>query len=222
MKRSFLSADRSPFCSRGPTRALLVGAAALSLCAFGCARQHGYNVDVGGDDEDHERDEGTTDDSVRTDDDARDHEEDSAPVGVAPARPVNSPMSGPSLDEPSIGELMAVMYAEFQRDGSLRCTCHVATGVYATLEECREAAVRQRPSLTDCVDDAIPPDVVQELRTWLRCVTGVKREHNACLEGASCEEQMSCRIASKRCPIPDPARFSGALNVCPSAIPVGP
>jgi hypothetical protein len=188
----------------------------------GCARQHGYNVDADSEDEGHERDEGTTRDPVDVDDDARDEEEGAAPVGVAPARPVNSPIPSPSPNEPSIGELMADMYAEFQRDGALRCPCHVTTGVYATLEECREAAVRRRPGLTDCVGDAVPPDVLQELRTWLRCVTGVKREHNACLESASCEQEVSCRIDSKRCPALDPARFSGALNLCPSAITVGP
>jgi hypothetical protein len=226
MKESF---RRSRRCS--PT--LLAWIAALSL--GGCARAH-YDGTRAGADADRDRGERTTRDPVTADDDRdEDEEEDAPPVGINPpslgaapapagSRPVAPPpgVAPPPVTEPTTGELMAELFVEYQRDGSLRCPCHVATGVYATLEECLDAAVRQRPKVNDCLDRSVPPDALKELRNWVRCITEIKREHNACLERASCEDPMSCTIDTKRCTFPDAMRVAMAINQCPQAVTVGP
>lgn len=213
------------------SRALLAWAAALSLGALGCARAHHEGRRIG---EGREWEDPAASDPVSADDD-EDEEEDAAPVVTTPtpvrtappatgSRPVASPVpvAPPVVHEPSTGELMADLFVEYQRDGSLRCPCHVAIGVYATLQECLDASIRQRPQVNDCLDRTVPPEALKELRSWVRCITDIKREHNACLEREPCEDDASCTIDTKRCAFPDATRVATAINQCPQAITIGP
>ncbi len=208
--------------------ALLAWIATFALGAFGCARAHHDGVRAA--DDERERGDGTTRDPVGADDEEGDVEDDASPVASAPtpvrgapAPAVSRPVAPPPMDEPSTGELMADLFAEYQRDASLRCPCHVVAGVYATLEECLDSNIRQRPQVNDCLDQNVPSEPLKELHSWVRCITEIKREHNACLEREeSCEAEASCRIDTARCRFPNAARVTMAINLCPQAISIGP
>lgn len=212
--------------AQGPSW-LLAWSAALSLSVIGCARAHRDGVPAA--DDGREQRDGTTRDPVRADDDEGEEDEDVPPVVIIAPTPVRGapvpaarPVAEPVEDERTTGELMAELFVEYQRDGSLRCPCHVVAGVYATLQECLDASIRQRPQVNDCLDRSVPPDTLKELRSWVRCITEVKHEHNACLERASCEDPMSCRIDTARCHFPNASGVAMAINQCPQAITVGP
>ena len=94
----------------------------------------------------------------------------------------------------------------------------MADGTYPNEDDCLAEVGRGTRSI-DCIEDALGDAEDAALRAALECALMLRRTSNACLEEASCEEQLTrCYAANDDCPAFDPALLTQAARACPGAI----
>jgi hypothetical protein len=138
------------------------------------------------------------------------HRSDEADTEVAP-KPDATPVD-------SLSELLRKVFTEMQRDAELRCACYVAAGDYASQEACLEEVGRSVRSL-QCLQKGLGDLQDEELRASMTCMLEERSTTNACLETASCDDQLTrCYAAPLGCPTFDPALLTRVASECPGAI----
>ena len=127
----------------------------------------------------------------------------------------------PVVTEPegnTLRQLVHDVFTELERDAELRCPCYVEAGDYPSEEECVAEVGRGARSI-DCIEEVLGDTDDPGLRRALECALDVRHASNACLQEASCDEQLTrCYDTASECPALDPALLTQAARACPGAI----
>ena len=129
------------------------------------------------------------------------------------------PVDGDEPPQPrDLKSLVHDVFAELQRDAELRCRCYVAAGDYPDADACLEEVGRGHVG-TECAERVLGETDNDALRVQLECMLEVRRQTNACLETAECDDQLArCYEVGKECASPDPVLLTYLGRECPGSI----